>query len=70
MLRETFINLVINIALCLYISYRKSWAVNLLMWLNLILGPSLQGQMTMARLKSGYNSLIIGPRGLQCETNL
>ena len=23
-----------------------------------------------AKLKSAYNSLIIGPRGLQCETNL
>ena len=34
------------------------------------LGPLLQGQMTMAKLKSAYNLLIIGPRGLQCETNL
>ena len=36
------------------------------------LGPLLQGQMRIARLKvkGGYNSLIIGPRGLQCETNL
>ena len=33
------------------------------------LGP-LQGQSTMAKLKSAYTSLIIGPRGLQCETNL
>ena len=33
------------------------------------LGPLLQGQM-IAKLESGYNSLIIGPRGLQCETNL
>ena len=34
------------------------------------LEPSLQGQMRIAKLKSAYNLLIIGPRGLQCETNL
>ena len=34
------------------------------------LGPLLQGQMRIAKLKSAYNSLIIGLRGLQCETNL
>ena len=28
------------------------------------LGPLLQGQMRIAKLKSGYNSLIMGPRGL------
>ena len=28
------------------------------------LGPLLQGQTRIAKLKSGYNSLIIGPRGL------
>ena len=33
------------------------------------LGPLLQGQMRIAKHKSAYNS-IIGPRGLQCETNL
>ena len=33
------------------------------------LGPLLLGQMRIAQLKSAYNSLIIGPRGLQCETN-
>ena len=27
------------------------------------LGPLLQGQMRTAKLKSAYNSLIIGPRG-------
>ena len=32
--------------------------------------PLLQGQMRIAKLKSTYNSLIIGPRSLQCETNL
>ena len=34
------------------------------------LGPLLQGQMRIAKLKSAYNLLIIGPRGLQCETNI
>ena len=30
------------------------------------LGPLLQGQMRKAILKSAYNSIIIGRRGLQC----
>ena len=34
------------------------------------LEPFLQGQMRTAQLKSAYSLLIIGPRGLQCETNL
>ena len=34
------------------------------------LGPLLQDQMRIPKLKSAYNSLIIGPRGLRCETNL
>ena len=34
------------------------------------LGPLLQGQTRIAKLKSAYNSLIIGPGGLQCGTNL
>ena len=34
------------------------------------LGPLLQGQTGTAKLKSAYNSLIIDPRDLQCETNL
>ena len=33
------------------------------------LGPLLQGQMRIAKLISAYNSLIIDPRGLQCETS-
>ena len=28
------------------------------------------GHLLQARVKSAYNSFIIGPRGLQCETNL
>ena len=39
------------------------------MWPDLTLDPLLQGQMRIAKLKSAYNSLIIGPRGLQSETN-
>ena len=31
------------------------------------LGPLLQGQTRIAKFKSAYNLLIIGPRGLQCE---
>ena len=34
------------------------------------LGPLLQGQTTMAKLRNADNLLIIGPRGLQYETNL
>ena len=34
------------------------------------LGPLLQGQMRIAKVKSAYNWLIIAPRNLQCETNL
>ena len=49
---------------------RKSWAGNLLMWPDLTLDPPLEGQMRIAKFKSAYNLLIIGPRGLQCEPNL
>ena len=34
------------------------------------LGPLRQGQTRIAKLKSAYNLLIIGPRDLGCETNL
>ena len=34
------------------------------------LGPLLQGQTRIAKLKHAYNSLIIGPRGLQYGNNL
>ena len=34
------------------------------------LGSILQGQTSIAKLKSGYNSLIIGLRGLGWKTNL
>ena len=45
-------------------TYRKSWAGILLVWSDLTFGPLLPGQMRTAKLKSAYNSLIIGPRGL------
>ena len=34
------------------------------------LGPFLQGEKNLIKHKSTDNSLIIGPRGLGCETNL
>ena len=34
------------------------------------LGPLLQGQMMRAELKSAYNLLIFGPRGLGWSTNI
>ena len=34
------------------------------------LEPFLQSQTRIAKLESAYNSLIIDPRGLQCEINL
>ena len=40
------------------------------MWSNLTLDPLLQGQMRIPKPKSAYNSLSVGLRGLQCETNL
>ena len=33
------------------------------------LGPLLQVQMRVLKLKSAYNLHIIAPRGLKCETN-
>ena len=34
------------------------------------LEPLFQGDTRIAKLKSAYNLLIIGPRCLQCETTL
>ena len=75
------------------LKYRKSWAVNILVWSDLTFGPSsrsnedsheeimgwqsfgvdgfdlgplLQGQTRIVKLKSAYNPLIIGRRGLGC----
>ena len=39
------------------------------MWSDLTLAP-FKGQTRIAKLKTTYNSLILGPRGLQCETKL
>ena len=33
-------------------------------------GPLLQGQTRIAKVKSIYNSLVIDPTGLQCEANV
>ena len=49
-------------------TYSKSWAG--IFRCGLTLDPLLQGQTRIAKFKNAYNSLIIGPRGLQCETNL
>ena len=46
-------------------SYRTSWTGNLLVWSDLTLG-----QMMIAKVKSAYNSLIIAPRVLECNTEL
>ena len=51
-------------------TYRKSCAGNLLVWSHLTLGPPLQGQTRIAKHKSAYNSLIIGPRALGWYTNI
>ena len=37
---------------------------------DLTLDPSFKVKQGYPYLKSAYNSLIIGPRGLQCKTNL
>ena len=42
-------------------TYRKSWAGILLVWSDLTLDPSFQGQLRIAKLKIAYNSLVIGP---------
>ena len=34
------------------------------------LGAPPSAEMRVAKLKSAYNSLIIAPRGLGCQTNL
>ena len=40
------------------------------MWSDLTLGPSFKVKRGQPNLKRAYNSFIIDPRGLQCETNL
>ena len=45
-------------------TYRKSWAGYFFGVVRFDLGPLVQGQTRIVKLKSAYNSLIIGPRGL------
>ena len=52
------------------LTYRKSWARNLMMVVRFDLGPLLQGQTRRDKFKSAYNWFIISPRGLHCETNV
>ena len=49
-------------------TYKKSWARNLLVC-KFDLGPLLEGQTRVAKLKRACNTLIIGPRVLGCENN-
>ena len=48
-------------------TYRKSWARNLIMCLDLTMGSC---QTRIGKFKSAFSSLIIGPRDLQYETKL
>ena len=47
--------------------YRKSLVGNLLMWSDLTLDPPTSRLHEDTQTKNAYNSLIIGPRVLQCE---
>ena len=40
------------------------------MWSDFTLRPSLKVKRGTSKVKSAYKLLIIGPRGLQCETKL
>ena len=52
------------------LTYRKSWDWKSSDVVRFDLWALLQGQTRIAKLKSAYNPLVIGPRGLQCEINL
>ena len=45
-------------------TYRNSWAGKSSGLVGFDLGPLLQGQLSIAQLKTAYNSLVIGRRGL------
>ena len=45
-------------------TYKKSWALESFGVVKFDLGPLLQGQTRRAKVKSAYNSLSIGARGL------
>ena len=47
-------------------TYKKSWAGNLLVWLDLTLVKRSRLNKD-SQHKSAYNSLVIGPRGLGCK---
>ena len=49
---------------------RNSWDGNLLVWSHLTLGPLLQGETRIAKLKSAHSSLIIGSRGWRLKVRL
>ena len=51
-------------------TYRKSWTGNLLMWSDLTLSPFFKVKRGQPNLKVLITRIFIGPRGLQCETNL
>ena len=50
-------------------TYRKFMGWESFCVVRFDLGPLLQGQMRIANLISAYNSLIIDPGGMQCESN-
>ena len=51
-------------------TYRKSLGWESFGVVGFDLGPLIQGQTRLAKGKSAYNSLIIGPRGLGQQTNI
>ena len=67
---------VLNVFLVLGQNVRPDFScskITVLIWRDLTLDPSfnLASRSTrIAKLKSAHNSLINGPRGLQCEINL
>ena len=66
--------LITHLLLVLQVCNVKLWFKEIMGWesfdvVRFDLGPLLQHQTRTAKLKSAYNSLIIDPRGLHCETN-
>ena len=51
-------------------SFGKSWAWEFTNAVSFDLWPLVQGQITITTIKIAYNSIIIEPRGLGCETDL
>ena len=70
-LKELITRLLLVLEICsVKLTYKKIMGCESSGVVRFDLGSLLQGQTRIAKLKSSYNSLIIGPRGLQCETNL